>query len=141
MTTRRFRGGVTAARCARQVVRDELKDALPRQRLADVELIVSELATNSIRHAGCDDADELAMEANVEADRVRVRLFDSGEGFEVHDPRPPATGNEGGYGLLLLDRLADRWGVQREGRFSVWFEVQRDRLPFGDERCPRAQTA
>ena len=141
MSTRRFRGGVTAARSARQAVREELKDALPRRTLADVELIVSELATNSIRHSGCDDADELAVEAMVEADRVLVRMFDSGEGFDAHTPRPPATGNEGGYGLLLLDRLSDRWGVQRDGRFSVWFEVQRDRLPFGDDRGPRARPA
>ena len=37
-----------------------------------------------------------------------------------------------------LDRLSDRWGVQRENGFAVWFEVQRDRLPFGDDRSPRA---
>ena len=130
-----------AARCARLAVREELKDALPRRKLADVELIVSELATNSVRHAGCDDADELSMEAHVQPDRVRVRLFDPGEGFEVHTPEPPARGSAGGYGLVLLDRLSDRWGVQRENGFSVWFEVQRDRLPFGDERRPRARTA
>ena len=141
MTTRRFRGGVTAARRARQAVREELKDALPGRKLADVELIVSELATNSIRHAGCDDAEELAMEAHVEPDRVRVSMFDSGEGFDVHTPMAPDTGNGGGYGLLLLERLSDRWGVQRDGRFSVWFEVQRERLPFGDDRGPRARAA
>jgi anti-sigma regulatory factor (Ser/Thr protein kinase) len=141
MTIRRFHGGVMAARVARQTVRDEFKDALPRRRLADVELIVSELATNSVRHSGCGDADELSLEANVEADRVRVRLFDPGEGFDAHTPRPPSSGSAGGYGLVLLDRLSDRWGVQRNGRFSVWFEVQRDRLPFGDERGPRARPA
>ena len=141
MTTRRFQGGVTAARVARQAVREEFKDALPRRRLADVELIVSELATNSVRHSGCGDADELSMEAKVEDDRVRVSLFDSGEGFDAHTPRPPSSGNQGGYGLVLLDRLSDRWGVERNGRFSVWFEVLRDRLPFGDERGPRARPA
>ena len=141
MTTRHFRGGVTAARVARQAVREEFKDALPRRRLADVELLVSELATNSVRHAGCGEADELSMEAEVEADRVRVSLFDPGTGFEQHAPAPPATGGSGGYGLVLLDRLSDRWGVRRDGAFSVWFEVQRDRLPFGDDRSPRARTA
>jgi anti-sigma regulatory factor (Ser/Thr protein kinase) len=141
MTTRRFRGGVTAARVARQAVREEFKDALPRTRLADVELLVSELATNSVRHAGCGEADELSMEAEVEADRIRVSMFDPGAGFDEHTPAPPANGGSGGYGLLLLDRLSDRWGVQREGRFNVWFEVQRDRLPFGDDRSPRARTA
>jgi anti-sigma regulatory factor (Ser/Thr protein kinase) len=141
MTTRRFHGGAMAARCARQAVREELKDALPRRRLADVELMVSELATNSVRHSGCGEADELSVEAEVEPDRVRVRMFDPGGGFDAHTPRPPQSGREGGYGLLLLDRLSDRWGVQRDGRFGVWFEVHRDRLPFGDERSPRARPA
>lgn len=130
-----------AARCARRAIRDEFQDALPRRRLADVELLVSELATNSVRHAGCGESGELAMEADVRPDRVRVRLFDSGRGFDDHTPRPPANGDTGGYGLVLLERLADRWGVQREGGFSVWFEVQRDRLPFGDDRGHRARPA
>ena len=84
---------------------------------------MSELATNSVRHAGCGESDEIAIEADVEPDRVRVRLFDTGHGFEVHTPEPPATGAAGGYGLVLLERLSDRWGVQRENGFSVWFEV------------------
>ena len=83
MTTRRFRGGATAARQARRAVREELAGALPKRTLADVELLVSELATNSVRHAGCGEGDELAMEAAVEADRVRVRLFDTGDGFDA----------------------------------------------------------
>ena len=141
MAIRRFNGGVTAARCARRAVREELQGALPKRTLADVELIVSELATNSVRHAGCEDADELSMEADVQPDRVRVRLYDPGTGFEAHQPKPPSSGSAGGYGLVLLDRLSDRWGVQRENGFSVWFEVQRDRLPFGDDRSPRARTA
>ena len=130
-----------AARCARLAVREELGEALPRRQLADVELLVSELATNSVRHAGCGESDEIAIEADLKPDKVRVRLFDSGRGFEVHTPEPPATGAAGGYGLVLLERLSDRWGVQRENGFSVWFELQRERLPFGDDRGPRARTA
>ena len=141
MTTRRFRGDATAARQARRAVREEFADALPKRTLADVELLVSELATNSVRHAGCDESGEIAIEADVVHDRVRVRLSDTGQGFEVHTPLPPATGAAGGYGLVLLERLSDRWGVQRENGFSVWFEVQRERLPFGDDRGPRARAA
>ena len=138
MAIRRFSGGMSAPRCARRAVREELRDALPQPKLADVELIVSELATNSVRHSGCGDADELSVEADVRPDRVLVRLSDPGEGFDAHEPSPPASGSAGGYGLVLLDRLSDRWGVQRENGFAVWFEVQRDRLPFGDDRSPRA---
>ena len=130
-----------AARCARRAVREELRDALPKRRLADVELLVSELATNSVRHAGCGETDELSMEADVAPDKVRVRLSDPGSGFEARTPEPPPTGSAGGYGLVLLERLSDRWGVQRENGFSVWFEVQRDRLPFADDRGARARPA
>ena len=137
----RFNGGEKAARCARRAVREELSDALPRRRLADVELLVSELATNSVRHAGCGESDELSMEADVRPDTVRVRVYDPGRGFEPHTPEPPASGTAGGFGLVLLDRLADRWGVQRENGFSVWFEVRRDRLPFRDDRGPRTRPA
>ena len=131
-----------AARQARRAVREEFAGALPKRTLADVELLVSELATNSVRHAGCGEADEISLEAAVEADRVRVCLSDAGDGFKPHTPRPPPNGSSGGYGLVLLDRLSDRWGVQKEGGFSVWFEVQRDRLPFGaDDRGARARPA
>src|SRR4051795_9399749 len=98
MPVRIFRGGATAARCARRAVREELQDALPQPRLADVELLVSEIATNSVRHAGCDESGELAMEADVEQDRVRVRLSDRGRGFDVHTPTPPTRGAAGGTG-------------------------------------------
>jgi anti-sigma regulatory factor (Ser/Thr protein kinase) len=141
MTVRKFRGGAMAARCARLAVREELGEALPRRQLADVELLVSELATNSVRHAGCGESDEIAIEADLKPDTERVRLFDSGRCFEVHTPEPPATGAAGGYGLVLLERLSDRWGIQRENGFSVWFELQRERLPFGDDRGPRARAA
>ena len=141
MIVRRFSGGATAARCARLAVREELGEALPQRRLADVELLVSELATNSVRHAGCGESDEIAIEADVSPTGCACACSTPGQGFEVHTPEPPATGAAGGYGLVLLERLSDRWGVQRGDGFGVWFEVQRERLPFGDERSPRAQTA
>lgn len=130
-----------AVRCARRAVREELGGALPEPRLSDVELLVSELATNSVRHSGVADSDELSMEAAVRPDCVRVQLFDPGEGFDLHTPAAPARGSDGGYGLVLLDRLSDRWGVQRDNGFSVWFEIHRDRLPFGDDHSPRARPA
>jgi anti-sigma regulatory factor (Ser/Thr protein kinase) len=123
----RFRGGAAAARKARRAVRRRLRGALPENRLCDVELLVSELATNSVRHAGAGDDGEISVEADVREDCVRLRLCDHGAGFERNrSPRPRADGG-GGYGLVLLDQLADRWGVQRGEGFCVWFEVARAR--------------
>jgi anti-sigma regulatory factor (Ser/Thr protein kinase) len=123
--TGRFSGGVLAARAARRAVREALGGELPERRLDDVELLVSELATNSVRHAGCDEEREISMMAAVNDECVRLRLCDGGSGFDDdHMPDPhPERGD--GYGLVLVDRLADRWGVMRNGGFCVWFEVRR----------------
>jgi anti-sigma regulatory factor (Ser/Thr protein kinase) len=122
---RRFCGGRGAPSHARRAVRETLGGAVSDRTLEDVELLVSELATNSVRHGGCGDRDELAMDAQVREDRVLVRVYDGGEGFDATAPEKADLDRAGGYGLVLLDRLADDWGVQRGDRFCVWFELDR----------------
>ena len=123
--TRRFNGGVLAARRARRAVRDELSGELPERTLDDVELLVSELATNSVRHGGCDEDAELRVETDVTPSCIRIRLCDTGSGFAEPRAEPSPPDAAGGFGLVLLDRISDRWGTQRNGGFCVWFEVQR----------------
>ena len=125
--TRRFRGGALAARSARQAVREQLRGELSERQLGDVELIVTELAANSVRHGGCDEAREISIEAAVGDDCIRVQLCDHGHGFTRGTPEAPPPGRSGGYGLVLLDRLSNRWGTQQNGGFCVWFEVERAR--------------
>jgi anti-sigma regulatory factor (Ser/Thr protein kinase) len=121
---KRLTGGALAARSARSLVRERLGDELEGERLSDVELLVSELATNSIRHAAAGEDGELSMEALVTDDCVRLRVCDQGAGFQGGKPAPRPDG-DGGYGLVLLDRLSDRWGLQHNGGFCVWFEIAR----------------
>jgi anti-sigma regulatory factor (Ser/Thr protein kinase) len=119
-----FSGGALAVREARHAVRERLSGELPPQRLDDVELLISELATNSVRH--CDaDSGRISMEADVSARCVRMRVCDEGHGFAEPDEPSPRADGSGGYGLVLLDRLADRWGTNHNGSFCVWFEVER----------------
>lgn len=122
----RFTGGAPAAGQARHAVRAQLSGELSERRMCDVELLVSELATNSIRHAGCAEDGEISVEADMSEERIHLRLCDDGPGFEQLTPRPHLDAS-GGYGLVLLDRLSDRWGVARNGVFCVWFEVERAR--------------
>ena len=119
-----FNGGAAAAGCARHAVRKALSGALSEPRLGDVELLVSELATNSIRHAGCDETAEISMEADIRDDCVRLLLCDEGDGFDDIEPAVDLR-RGGGFGLMLVDKLSDRWGVARNDGFCVWFEVQR----------------
>ena len=91
------------------------------ERFADLRLLVSELVTNSLRHAGFADPGT-RLELRVDPDMIRVRVSDRGSGF-VPQVRIPHVGQRWGWGLLLVDRLADRWGTHPGDPSSVWFEM------------------
>ncbi|MFB7574451.1 ATP-binding protein [Streptomyces sp. NPDC093064] len=89
---------------------------------ADLQLCVSELLTNVIRHLG----EGVPVTVRVSCTRDRTRL-------EVTDPDPRALpvlcrtageDDESGRGLALLDALSVRWGVDRwPGGKTVWCEL------------------
>ena len=108
---------------ARRAVR-ELEPWLERAAFATVRLLVSELVTNSIRHAHTPASAEVELRATVHADRVRVEVTDHGPGFEP-GARAPSRDSASGWGLYLVDHLADRWGVTKTHGTSVWFELDR----------------
>jgi anti-sigma regulatory factor (Ser/Thr protein kinase) len=93
--------------------------------LDDLELLVSELIANSVRH--CDPhlrPDGIHLRASAGAEQVRVEVVDSGNGFS-HVMREPDPMQVGGRGLYLVDVLADRWGIESEPSTCVWFELAR----------------
>jgi anti-sigma regulatory factor (Ser/Thr protein kinase) len=56
---------------------------------------------------------------------VLTEVIDDGAGFEA-PPRDSPSGDRCGWGLFLVERLADRWGVVREDNGTrVWFELRR----------------
>jgi len=84
-------------------------------------LLVSEIVSNSVRHAELDRTDTIEVHVRGTPTALRVDVVDPGPGFDVDELRP-ANGS-GGWGLRLLDRLAARWGVDREHVTRVWFEL------------------
>jgi anti-sigma regulatory factor (Ser/Thr protein kinase) len=89
--------------------------------LEDLNLLVSELVTNSIRHAG--ELSSVRLDISVNEERVRVNVCDAGRGFEPAARPMPAADAASGWGLYLVDRLSDRWGVVQEKDTTVWFEM------------------
>jgi anti-sigma regulatory factor (Ser/Thr protein kinase) len=95
----------------------------------NAELLVSELVTNSVRHAGLpsDASIEFSLRASHEV--LMVEVADAGSGFDDESPARPravaGTARSSGWGLFLVDRIADRWGaVQMDGETRVWFELR-----------------
>ncbi|MFD9795717.1 ATP-binding protein [Streptomyces sp. NPDC059070] len=113
------------------LARSELRKALADWGLMSVEdealIVLSELITNAVRHAHASPGREIETRYLREADGVRIEVHDA-------DDRLPAArvpGETGGWGLSVIDALADEWGVdERDGvGKAVWAVVS---APAGD---------
>ncbi|MBK5222179.1 MAG: response regulator [Acidimicrobiia bacterium] len=108
-----------AAGAARRFIREHLSDR-DDEVVAAVELLVSELVTNAVVHASSAPR----VDIRIAPDAARVEVHDDDPTLpEMRTPSPEATG---GRGLLLLDRIATRWGseIRHSGKI-VWFELAR----------------
>lgn len=110
---------------ARAFLTMHLDGKLEAGRLADVQLVVSELVTNSVRHAGLVASDTIELRIAPFADRVRIEVADPGSGLDLDAPRSTAADRGSGWGLFLVDRIATRWGVRPDGGTIVWAEFDR----------------
>ncbi|MFI9819437.1 ATP-binding protein [Streptomyces sp. NPDC052013] len=110
---------------ARAFARSALEDWGVRRRTDDVLLCVSELATNALLHGVPPGRGFLLrLLAHGDDGAVRVEVHDSGGGVPAV-PRAAESGGpeEGGRGLLLVEQLADKWGVgERDPGKIVWCE-------------------
>jgi anti-sigma regulatory factor (Ser/Thr protein kinase) len=120
-----FEAGPTAAAGARNALH-ALHGKVDDRLLADVRLLVSELVTNSVRHSDIHARDVVHMSVTVTENSLRVEVADPGLGFEPV-PRDADRTRPGGWGLYLVDQLADRWGVARDQLTRVWFEMDHRR--------------
>lgn len=84
----------------------------------DVRLMLSEAVTYSIEH-GVDRDIELRI--LVDARAVRIEVTNWGPAFDRSSP--PSRDGPSGWGLYVLDHLADRWNVVAGDPNVVWFEV------------------
>jgi anti-sigma regulatory factor (Ser/Thr protein kinase) len=118
--------GVDAAAEARRAL-DEFDGELSEQRMRDVRLLVSEVVTNAVRHAGLAHGDPILLLIAADDGVLRIEVHDRGAGFRprLEEPEPdPEDGS--GWGLFLVDELADRWGVEGAAPGTrIWFEIDR----------------
>src|ERR671933_474580 len=75
---------------------DQLADLLPHEKLEEVRLVVSELVTNSILHAGLSPDDQISLTVTVSEASGRGRVCDPGSGFEVPSEPSPRSDMSGG---------------------------------------------
>jgi len=115
--TVRLARDTTAPRRARRALDEAVGDRATD--LDTARLLLSELVTNSVRHAS---GERMEVEFEVDSAVLTVRVRDGGPGLDpdgdgVTMPPPDAGG---GRGLPLVAALADRWGARRAPA-EVWF--------------------
>jgi len=124
--SRRFEQDALSARAARRFVTEALTGYDEEGDLTDtVTLLVSELVTNAVLHAGSD------VEVTVQLTPTAARVEVTDASADAPAPRPAATDEDSGRGLALVGSLARRWGVRPApgGGKTVWFEVDRKGAP------------
>ena len=118
----RLTQGTVAATQARRFARIfSAERGLPDPVAADLELVVTELVTNAIRHGD----PPIDVELNLTDSVVRGQVLDG-------SPAPPALNpcpdDRGGFGLTIVAQCTSRWGTEmlRSGchRKQVWFEIE-----------------
>ena len=108
----------SSAAAARSFVRRKLAEGGREDLCENAALLTSELVANAILHA----RSAVGITVRLGADGLRVAVLD--DNTEVPTKIEDRDELEGGRGLLLVDALADSWGVSRgESRKAVWFEV------------------
>lgn len=104
----------------RHMVRAAAQSWQVGERANDVVLVTDELATNALLHTGGDAVVTVYPLPGAER-RVRVEVADQSSAHP--QLREPADSSLSGRGLLLVDQLADVWGVESRGTGKcVWCE-------------------
>lgn len=118
-------GDALAVRAARRAL-SSFEDDLTAEARGRLALVVTELVANAVMHSP-GEGFWIRLDLAAKRDTVRVEVTAPGSGFEP--PRAPTRRErEGGFGLVLVDRLADRWGVDGGRATRVWAEIARGTL-------------
>jgi len=105
-------------------------DGLIDERTRDtLGVLVSELVANAVTHGSKRSGDTVRMRVWTSPVSVRVAVSDRGPRFARPAQPVPAQLEVGGWGLMLVERLADRWGVSERAQTEVWFEIDTDPTP------------
>jgi anti-sigma regulatory factor (Ser/Thr protein kinase) len=117
---------------ARKVARDALTSWQLTHLTDTAVLLISELVTNAMVHARADGSG-LALSLQIRGSRLRIEVHDG----DLRGPRPrtPSVLDESGFGLVLVNALADNWGVRKTAAGKVvWAEL--DTAPITSNSTP-----
>ncbi|MFG2982707.1 SpoIIE family protein phosphatase [Streptomyces sp. NPDC048258] len=116
---------------ARRQIRELLHDWADPEQVDSAVLMVSEMVTNVLTHTDGDALLVAEAVGELGGRRLRIEVADSSD--ELPHKRHPGEMASSGRGVLLMEMLADTWGVDPRGEGkSIWFEVHEQSKPDPD---------
>ena len=110
-----------SARRAREGLKP-FRGAMDDTSFSDLRLLVDELVVEAIRSEADDAVGLIKLRAELDGDRVRVVVAQGGDAYRLPSRRPEP--GDPGFGLHLVQRLSDRWGMRRDrDNAEVWLEM------------------
>jgi len=111
-----------SARRAREQLKP-FRDAVDATSFVDLCLLVDELVVE-VLHDKDSPSGQIELRVELDGDRVKVAVAEGGGAYRLPSRRPEP--GDPGFGLHLVQRLSDRWGMRRErGKATVWLEMLR----------------
>ena len=112
---------------ARSALDDVTPPPVSNERTDDARLAISELAANAVKHGRLrpgQDTIRLVIEADDDHLRIEMEQSTAAAGVRVVEPRLEDPLRVGGYGLRLVEQVADEWGFETGPPGHVWFEFR-----------------
>jgi anti-sigma regulatory factor (Ser/Thr protein kinase) len=110
---------------AREAIAGVTETLMPYEQMT-MQLLTSEVVGNEVRHGESTSPIELRVEDH--GGFIRVEVESDGPGF-APIPHPESSDAESGRGLILLERLSERFGVRKEGtKVCAWFDLVCSRI-------------
>jgi serine/threonine-protein kinase RsbW len=128
-----FPGGEKAAGHARRVLARWLADAVPGDRLGDMQLLVTEIVANCVRHGKVGEDGEIDLLVTLDGAVAHVEVRDTGIQVDPRVKTPDLSGG-GGFGMVLVERMSSAWGVDHEPSVVMWFDLVLDGAAGGAGR-------
>jgi anti-sigma regulatory factor (Ser/Thr protein kinase) len=119
----RLAHAASASAEARRIAADLVTGRLPASRANEFVLMVSEVVGNAVRHGEADANGQIGLTLDSEGEVLRVVVTDAAPLEFAFDRNTFEKDDLNHLGLLMVDRLADRWGLSFDQQKAVWFEV------------------
>jgi hypothetical protein len=112
-----------SARRAREELRP-FRGSVDERTFVDVCLLVDELVVEALHDRGDSGAPhDISLRADMYHGRIRIAVAQGRDAYHLPSRRPEP--GDPGFGLHLVQRLSDRWGIRRDREHAmVWLELQ-----------------